>query len=106
MHDGKGLDRAAALGQLGKAGFGHRIDLLLIDLRILRCKGLLRRLGAVDASRVLGHIVAVGGDQPERPRLGTHPVHHFGDRMGDIVVARPTKKRQTTGHGQAARIVG
>jgi hypothetical protein len=63
VHHGVGLDGGVALGQRRESRVRHPVQLGLQQRRILWREGLRRRLGRVDAHRVLGQVVAIGGDQ-------------------------------------------
>ncbi len=81
------------------------VDLGLQHRRVLALEGLFRRRRRVDPRRLLGQVPAVAGDQPPSAGLAAQLVGHDRHRVHDIVVARPARVRQPTGHGEAPRIV-
>src|SRR3546814_13740394 len=64
-----------------------------------------RRRVRVDTERVLGDVIAVGGDEAVAARLGADAADHLRDRMHDIAVAGAAEIGEAAGDGQAARIV-
>ena len=105
VHHGVGLDRRMSLSHPG-----HRRSLVAVDRRLIH-RGVLgrerpaRRRRRIDAGRLLGDVVAVGGHHPHAAWLRAHLVHHLGDRMRDVVVAGAAEVGQPARYGQTARVV-
>ena len=105
MHNRVSLDDGLSICNFCYSWTAFSIYFCLIDFRIFWLEWFIRAFRRVDTCRLFSHVIAIGSNQALTPGLTSNCIHHFSNRVRDIVISRPSKIWQPSSYGQPSFVI-